>query len=413
MWDHTVGRRATVSCDGWTNVRGRALLNILFISKNGEMLQGTWTVVILTRILNGSPITSSRRLRRKDFDEYVDLYVTHILGYDGEKKEKWLEDVEIEMVGIYANNPKKWSEKARRNASLKTMTIVEWWSLYGKRSLSIFITMPESTRWRQRSEEQRTSVLSKFYTSKVQQEIMKKRHGDDYVASGDVNQAWVPSEKLNVPQQYTKDGRAIPAPFDWEEEVEEDEAKDNMKTAMGTSKIPGHITHFDDLKDEDFDAPTDGFFDESVDMEDLNETLASCLTGQKWKKDNEGNEIKDVLTESMAKKYYIDAEKTNMLNTEFPHRRVPRVMLNRSDILMEETKFRILKDPYVMKKTRQSVLERKPIPREKSRLGPSSSQPSGKSSTSVIERERLKLGVTSTIVLNRPKKPMDDEHTIG
>ncbi|KAL3701253.1 hypothetical protein R1sor_019275 [Riccia sorocarpa] len=55
------------------------------------------------------------RNTRKDFDEYLELYVTHVLGYEGEKKEKWMEYVEIEMAGIYAINPKKWYEKARRH----------------------------------------------------------------------------------------------------------------------------------------------------------------------------------------------------------------------------------------------------------------------------------------------------------
>ncbi|KAL3691193.1 hypothetical protein R1sor_004844 [Riccia sorocarpa] len=38
MWDNTVGRRCTVSCDGWTNVRGRALLNLVIVGHQGEML---------------------------------------------------------------------------------------------------------------------------------------------------------------------------------------------------------------------------------------------------------------------------------------------------------------------------------------------------------------------------------------
>ncbi|KAL3676974.1 hypothetical protein R1sor_026922 [Riccia sorocarpa] len=38
MWDHTVGRRATMSCDGWINVRGRPLLNIMYVGRHGEIL---------------------------------------------------------------------------------------------------------------------------------------------------------------------------------------------------------------------------------------------------------------------------------------------------------------------------------------------------------------------------------------
>ncbi|KAL2608195.1 hypothetical protein R1flu_026768 [Riccia fluitans] len=93
-----------------------------------------------------------------------------------------------------------------------------------------------------------------------------------------------------------------------------------MMVEKKISKIPSHVTHFDDLKDNDFDDVLDEeFFDEKVDMEDLNETLALCLTGESWKKDYGGNKIKDVVLKDMVLKYNIKLEKIEELSKSFPH----------------------------------------------------------------------------------------------
>ncbi|KAL3691192.1 hypothetical protein R1sor_004843 [Riccia sorocarpa] len=354
------------------------------------------------------------RLRnvRADFDEYLELYVSHVLGYIGEMKETWMEDVETETARILAINPKKWSEKARKNASLKTMTIMEWWSLYGtigapnlttvaidvlsqpvtasacERSWSSYGQIHNPTRNRLTMDRQEKLVYI-YHNARINDVEIKKRR----TATSLLN-----SQSLT-----------IPPPFDWEEQIDEDEVKENMKTTMGISKIPSQVTHFNDFNDEDFDGPSDGIYDESVDMEDLNETLASCLTGREWKQDSEGNEMKHVLTDSMATKYHIDSEKANELNEKFPHRRVPRVALNCSEIIMEEMKFKMLKDLYGINRGSRPVQERKPVPKEKSRFASSSSQPSLKSCYDMKQRERLKLGINSYIDLNEPRVPMDDE----
>ncbi|KAL3681668.1 hypothetical protein R1sor_024624 [Riccia sorocarpa] len=185
------------------------------------------------------------RLRnvRADFDEYIELYVPHVLGYVGEKKERWMEDVETETAGILTIKPKKnacersWSSYGQiHNPTHNRLTRDRQEKLvyiYHNARINDVETLKRRTA---------TSLLSKFYTSRVQQQMLKKRHGEEYGASGDVNEAWVPTERLNVPQQYTKHGKAIPPPFDWEEQLEEDEVKENMKTTMRTSNIPNQLT---------------------------------------------------------------------------------------------------------------------------------------------------------------------------
>ncbi|KAL2611826.1 hypothetical protein R1flu_023518 [Riccia fluitans] len=85
----------------------------------------------------------------------------------------------------------------------------------------------------------------------------------------------------------------------------------------GIFKIPSHVTHFDDLKDNDFDNINDEelTFDEEVD--NLNETLVSCFMGESWKEDDEENEIKDVVTDDMTLKYNIKLEKAKELTKIF------------------------------------------------------------------------------------------------
>ncbi|KAL2612833.1 hypothetical protein R1flu_024525 [Riccia fluitans] len=113
-----------------------------------------------------------------------------------------------------------------------------------------------------------------------------------------------------------------------------------MMVEKGISKIQSHVTHFDDLKDYDFDDVADEeFFDDKMDMEDLNETFASCSTEELWKEDDGENELKDVVIEDMALKYNIKPEKVEELNKNFPHHQVPLVVLNCLEILMEEPKF--------------------------------------------------------------------------
>ncbi|KAL2650216.1 hypothetical protein R1flu_018344 [Riccia fluitans] len=86
----------------------------------------------------------------------------------------------------------------------------------------------------------------------------------------------------------------------WEDTIIEEEVKEEMMVEKGISKISSHVTHFDDLKDHDFDDVVDEeLFDKEVDMEDLNETLALCLMEESWKEDDGGNKIKDVVTKDM------------------------------------------------------------------------------------------------------------------
>ncbi|KAL3687591.1 hypothetical protein R1sor_013900 [Riccia sorocarpa] len=459
MWDNTVGRRGTMSCDGWTNVRGRALLNLVIVSRHGEMLvrhvdgsntykDSQWVADniinevekvgpynILQFTADNAPVNKlAGYLVRMRFPHIVfGGFATNIIMLDrayglSDSLRAMVADAHKDFIGRICFESMKAQETfltRHKSLGLKSVLITceRSWSSYGQ------IHTPARNRLTMDRQEKlvyiyhnarineveikkrrtATSLLSKFYTSRVQQQMLKKRHGEEYGASGEVNEAWVPTERLNVPQQYTNDGKAIPPPFDWEEHIDEDEVKDNMKTTMWTSKIPSQVTHFDDLNDEDFDGPSDNIYDESIDMEDLNETLASFLTGREWKQDNEGNEIKHVLTDSMATKYHIDSEKANELNEKFPHRRVPRVGLNCPEIIMEEVKFKMLKDLYGINRGSRPVQERKPVPKEKSRFASSSSQPSLKSCYDLKQRERLKLGITSYIDLNEPGVPMDDE----
>ncbi|KAL3699402.1 hypothetical protein R1sor_017424 [Riccia sorocarpa] len=389
MWDNTVGRRGTVSCDGWTNVRGHALLNIVVVSRNGEML--------LKHVDGSNTRKDSQWVADNIIKEVLQIGPTNILQFTADnahvnKLVGYLIRMRFPHIvfgGCVAHGLDLVCEDIGRLPWVKSIfdkcrefiTFIKG----HQRSHSMFLDYfsngvellkPGATRFATN-----IIMLDRAYglSDSLRAMVLKKRHDEEYGAAGDVNEAWVPTERLNVPQQYTKDGKAIPPPFDWDEQIDEDEVKDNMKTSMGTSNIPSQVIHFDDLKDEDFDAPSDGIYDESVDMEDLNETLASCLTCREWKEDREGNEMKHVLTESMATKYRIDSEKANELNEKFPHRQVPRVVLNCPEIIMEEVKFKMLKDLYEMNMGSRPVQERKPVPKDKSRFATSSSQPSLKS----------------------------------
>ncbi|KAL3696245.1 hypothetical protein R1sor_010321 [Riccia sorocarpa] len=55
MFDHMVWDKITISCDGWTNMNGRPHMNMLHISRHGELAHRTLMGVTRPRALFGLP----------------------------------------------------------------------------------------------------------------------------------------------------------------------------------------------------------------------------------------------------------------------------------------------------------------------------------------------------------------------
>ncbi|KAL3676647.1 hypothetical protein R1sor_026595 [Riccia sorocarpa] len=281
----------------------------------------------------------------EDFQEYIKVYGEGILGYecDGDELKIWMEKCNDELESIVCQNAAVWtlpykektlSEKTKNNS-------LAWWGIYGKAAPNLrMVTMDFLGLTTVASECERgwssygfvhnklrnrlamhrqhklvyilhnaringidnkrhrktTRLLNTYYTSRVQQTILRRRHGSEYGASGDVRDAWIPDSTIEENKFSAETGRNLDDTrlgFDAREVVLDDEILDDMSTRAEAStadaidnenELGGDgifdesreqpLRHLDDLRDEDFEdedvpPPTDTF-DTDFETDDIN-----------------------------------------------------------------------------------------------------------------------------------------------
>ncbi|KAL3692970.1 hypothetical protein R1sor_006621 [Riccia sorocarpa] len=240
-------------------------------------------------------------------------------------------------------------------------------------------------------------VLGLTTVASAQQTILKRRHGSDYGASGDVRDAWIPDNTIeeNKFAETRRDLDDTRLGFDAREVVLDDEILDDMRmraeaftanardneNELGGDGILDEsreqpLRHLDDLRDEDFvdeDVPlqTDTF-NTDFKTDDINRTH---LRGRSFvfQSDNDiGDESilleVDTTTALRCGVGYIELDD---LNQRFPRRRLPMVHLNEPGVLLSTNKLRDLVEIYSVPKTSGNSAKHQ---QQQSRFRPSSGE---------------------------------------
>ncbi|KAL3693783.1 hypothetical protein R1sor_007434 [Riccia sorocarpa] len=363
----------------------------------------------------------------EDFQEYIQVYGEGILGYecDGDELKIWMEKCNDELESIACQNAAVWTLPYKEKAlSEKTKNNpLAWWAICGKaapnlrvvamdvlglttvasaceRGWSSYGFVHNKLRNRLAMHRQHKLVyilhnaringidskrhrktarlLNTYYTSRVQQTILRRRHGSEYGASGDVRDAWIPDRTIEENKFAAETGGNLDDTrlgFDAREEVLDDEILDDMRTRAEAStadaidneyELGGDgifdesreqpLRHLDDLRDEDFvdedvPPPTDTF-DTDFETDDMN---PNHLHGRSFvsQSDNDTGD-ESILLEvdtTTALRCGVGCIELDDLNQRFPRRRLPRVRLNEPGVLLSTNKLRDLVEIYSVPKT--------------------------------------------------------------
>ncbi|KAL3694193.1 hypothetical protein R1sor_007844 [Riccia sorocarpa] len=363
----------------------------------------------------------------EDFQEYIQVYGEGILGYecDGDELKIWMEKCNDELESIACQNAAVWTLPYKEKAlSEKTKNNpLAWWGICGKaapnlrmvamdvlglttvasaceRGWSSYGFVHNKLRNRLAMHRQHKLVyilhnaringidskrhrktarlLNTYYTSRVQQTILKRRHGSEYGASGDVRDAWIPDRTIEENKFSAETGGNLDDTrlgFDAREEVLDDEILDDMRTRAEAStadainneyKLGGDgifdesreqpLRHLDDLRDEDFVdedvPPPSDTFDTNFETDDMN---PNHLHGRSFvsQSDNDTGD-ESILLEvdtTTALRCGVGCIELDDLNQRFPRRRLPRVRLNEPGVLLSTNKLRDLVEIYSVPKT--------------------------------------------------------------
>ncbi|KAL3698755.1 hypothetical protein R1sor_012831 [Riccia sorocarpa] len=348
-----------------------------------------------------------------------------ILDYEGDELKIWMEKCNDELESIACQNAAVWtlpykekvlSEKTKNNPlawwaicgkaapNLRTVAMdvlglttvasacERGWSSYGfvhnklRNRLAIHrqhklvyilhnarINGIDSKRHRKTAR-----LLNTYYTSRVQQTILRRRHGSEYGASGDVRDAWIPDSTIEKNKFSAETGRDLDDTrlgFDAREVVLDDEILDDMRMRAEASNANAKdhenelggdgifddsreqpLRHLDDLRDEDFvdedvSPPTDTF-DTDFESDDINRTH---LCGHSFISQSDHDTADDsIILEvdtTTALRCGVGCIELDDLNKRFPRRRLPRVRLNEPGVLLSTNKLRDLVEIYSVPKT--------------------------------------------------------------
>ncbi|KAL3675557.1 hypothetical protein R1sor_025505 [Riccia sorocarpa] len=383
----------------------------------------------------------------EDFQEYIQVYGEGILGYecDGDELKIWMEKCNDELESIACQNAAVWTLPYKEKAlSEKTKNNpLAWWGICGKaapnlrmvamdvlglttvasaceRGWSSYGFVHNKLRNRLAMHRQHKLVyilhnaringidskrhrktarlLNTYYTSRVQQTILKRRHGSEYGASGDVRDAWIPDRTIEENKFSAETGGNLDDTrlgFDAREEVLDDEILDDMRTRAEAStadainneyELGGDgifdesreqpLRHLDDLRDEDFVdedvPPPSDTFDTDFETDDMN---PNHLHGRSFvsQSDNDTGD-ESILLEvdtTTALRCGVGCIELDDLNQRFPRRRLPRVRLNEPGVLLSTNKLRDLVEIYSVPKTSGNSAKHQQQP---SRFRPSSGE---------------------------------------
>ncbi|KAL3699352.1 hypothetical protein R1sor_017374 [Riccia sorocarpa] len=247
----------------------------------------------------------------EDFQEYIQVYGEGILGYecDGDELKIWMEKCNDELESIACQNAAVWTLPYKEKAlSEKTKNNpIAWWAICGKAAPNLRVVAMDvlglttvasacESGIDNKRHRKTARLLNTYYTSRVQQTILRRRHGSEYGASGDVRDAWIPDRTIEENKFAAETGGNLDDTrlgFDAREEVLDDEILDDMRTRAEAStadaidneyELGGDgifdesreqpLRHLDDLRDEDFvdedvPPPTDTF-DTDFETDDMN-----------------------------------------------------------------------------------------------------------------------------------------------
>ncbi|KAL3689782.1 hypothetical protein R1sor_016091 [Riccia sorocarpa] len=348
----------------------------------------------------------------EDFQEYIQVYGEGILGYecDGDELKIWMEKCNDELESIACQNAAVWTLPYKEKAlSEKTKNNpLAWWGICGKAAPNLRmvamdvlgLTTVASACERGCKRHRKTArLLNTYYTSRVQQTILRRRHGSEYGASGDVRDAWIPDRTIEENKFSAETGGNLDDTrlgFDAREEVLDDEILDDMRTRAEAStadaidneyELGGDgifdesreqpLRHLDDLRDEDFvdeDVPPTDTFDTDFETDDMN---PNHLHGRSFvsQSDNDTGD-ESILLEvdtTTALRCGVGCIELDDLNQRFPRRRLPRVRLNEPGVLLSTNKLRDLVEIYSVPKTSGNSAKHQ---QQQSRFRPSSGESS-------------------------------------
>ncbi|KAL3701874.1 hypothetical protein R1sor_019896 [Riccia sorocarpa] len=404
MWSHNFCVRATVSCDGWTNRNGRPQVNLVIVNRYGEMVydhadgsnvtkNAKWVAANMIKVIrevgpkNVLQFTADNNVTNfmdgitswrtsKNISKYMEKG-SWVYECDGDELKIWMEKCNDELESIVCQNAAVWTLPYKEKAlSEKTKNN----PLACKRHRKI------------------ARLLNTYYTSRVQQTILKRRHGSEYGASGDVRDAWIPDRTIEENKFFAETRGNLDDTrlgFDAREEVLDDEILDDMRTRAEAStadainneyELGGDgildesreqpLRHLDDLRDEDFVdedvPPPSDTFDTNFETDDMNPNHLHGRSFVSQSNNDTGDE--SILLEvdtTTALRCGVGCIELDDLNQRFPRRRLPRVRLNEPGVLLSTNKLRDLVEIYSVPKTSGNSSKHQQQP---SRFRPSSGE---------------------------------------
>ncbi|KAL3689774.1 hypothetical protein R1sor_016083 [Riccia sorocarpa] len=168
----------------------------------------------------------------EDFQEYIKVYGEGILGYESPNLRMVAMDV-LGLTTVALTCERGWSSYGFVHNKLRNRLV-----MHRQHKLVYILHNARINGIDSKRHRKTTRLLNTYYTSRVQQTILRRPHGSEYGASEDVRDAWIPDSTIEENKFSAETRRNLDdtrLDFDAQEVVLDDEILDDMRTRAEAS----------------------------------------------------------------------------------------------------------------------------------------------------------------------------------